>query len=187
MFEKLQQLYPERVIIPQSVSDIPKIGYMVYVLVFNGIAIVVGCGQKNRAKVIFDNENNITRCHIKALFVRLYILFGNGNFERYFIACENKEEAKEIETKLHNEIKGNIREIPVGIRNQLFHGINLNSITYLLLEIAIRSSFDGLSDIRKWHKDGIIRDEVWNEISQKLQLHKIKRIKNRSVGNDKHN
>ena len=73
---------------------------MVYILVFNNNPIVLGHGQRNRSKVIFDNENQITSSHLKALFVRLYNLYGNGEFNRYIISCQNKDEAKKIEVKL---------------------------------------------------------------------------------------
>lgn len=170
MIDRLQQLYPNRIISPLTINDIPNNGYMVYILVFNSNTIVLGHGQRNRAKVIFDNENQITSSHLKALFVRLYNLFGNGEFERYIINCQSKEEAKEIEKNLHAQIGGNNRNIPNEIRNQLFNGLEPNSVSYLVLEIALRSSFDGLSDIRKWRADGILSDVIWDEISQRLRL-----------------
>ena len=171
MIERLNQLYQNRLIIPENVNQIPQTGYMVYILVFNDNPIVVGHGKKNRAKVIFDCDGQITSSHLKALFVRLYNLFGNnGHFERYIITCESKDEAQIIEKKIHKEIGGNNRNLPDEILNHLFDGIDSNSITYLVLEIALRSSFDGLSDIRKWRADGILSDVVWSEISQKLQL-----------------
>ena len=170
MLEILQNLYPNRIISPININDIPKNGYMVYILVFNDNPIVLGHGQRNRAKIIFDNENQITSSHIKAIFVRLYNLYGNGEFERYIINCQNKEEAKLIESNLHNQIGGNNRNIPIEIRDGLFDGVEPNSVSYLVLEIALRSSFDGLSDIRKWRADGILSDAIWNDISQRLRL-----------------
>lgn len=171
MFEILQQLFPNRVIIPQSINDIPTNTYMVYILTHNGSPIVLGQGKKNRSKVIFDDLNQITSSHLKALFVRLYVLFGGGIFERYIIICEDRSEAKSIENNLHHTIGGNHRNIPIEIRNQLFNGLDPNSITYLLLEIALRSSFDGLSDIRKWRNDRILSDRIWGELSERLQLY----------------
>jgi hypothetical protein len=170
MNEILQQLYPNRIVSPMTINDIPNNGYMVYILAFNNRPIALGHGQRNRAKIIFDNENQITTSHLKALFVRLYNLYGNGNFERYIINCQNKDEAKLIERNLHNLIGGNNRHIPNEIRNQLFNGLDPNSVSYLVLEIALRSSFDGLSDIRKWRADGILSDAIWTEISQRLHL-----------------
>ncbi len=171
MLETLQQLYPNRITIPTTINDIPNRGYMVYILVFNNNPIVLGHGQRNRSKVIFDNENQITSSHLKALFVRLHNLYGNGEFNRYIISCQNKDEAKIIEGNLHRQIGGNNRNIPIEIRNQLFNGLEPNSPSYLVLEIALRSSFDGLSDIRKWHADGILSDAIWTDISQRLRLY----------------
>jgi hypothetical protein len=170
MLARLQELYPNRITIPNNTQDLPKRGYMVYVLVYNNYPIVVGHGQMNRAKVIFDGADQITPSHLKALFVRLYRLYGNGDFARYIVLCENKEEAKVIEKNLHQQIGGNTRNLPEEIRNQLFVGLDRNSTTYLLLEIALRSSFDGLSDIRKWRADGLIIDAVWEEIANRLLL-----------------
>lgn len=170
MIEILQQLYPNRITLPATINDIPNRGYMVYILVFNNNPIVLGHGQRNRSKVIFDNENKITSSHLKALFVRLYNLYGNGEFERYIISCQNKEEAETIESNLHRQIGGNNRNIPPEIRNQLFNGLDPNSASYLVLEIALRSSFDGLSDIRKWRADGILSDTIWTDISKRLRL-----------------
>jgi hypothetical protein len=170
MLERLEQFYPNRIISPETINEIPNNGYMVYILTFNDNPIVLGHGQRNRSKVIFDNENQITSSHLKALFVRLYHLYGVGNFGRYIINCLNKEEAREIENNLHRQIGGNNRDIPIEIRNQLFYGLEPNSVSYLVLEIALRSSFDGLSDIRKWRVDGILNDQIWIEISRRLRL-----------------
>ncbi len=170
MLEILESLLPNRVNIPLTKNDLPNKGYMVYILIHNNIPIVVGHGQKNRAKIIFDNENQITSSHLKSIFVRLYHLYGLGNFERYFINCLNKDEAKEIERFLHSQIGGNNRNIPVEIRNQLFSELEDSSIIRLILEIALRSSFDGISDLKKWRADGILSDDIWNEISERLRL-----------------
>lgn len=170
MIEILQQLYPNRIILPETIKEIPNTGYMVYILLFNENPIVLGHGQRNRSKVIFDNEQQITSSHIKALFVRLYNLYGNGEFERFIIPCKNKDEAKAIESNLHKQIGGNNRNLPAEIRKQLFNNLDPHSASYLLLEIALRSSFDGLSDIKKWHADGILNNNLWLDISQRLRL-----------------
>ena len=170
MFNALSQIYPSRIIVPENINDLSSSGYMVYILLFNGSPIVLGHGKRNRAKVIFDSVGQITTGHIKALFVRLYNLFGTGVFERYIINCVSKEEAKLIERNLHAHIGGNNRNIPLEIRHSLFDGIEPNSTSYLVLEIALRSSFDGLSDIKKWYADGILSNEVWFIISKKLKL-----------------
>lgn len=170
MLNSLEQLYPNRIISLECVNDIPNFEYCVYILTFNNDVIVLGHGKRNRAKVIFDNDIQITRGHIKALFVRLYNLFGIGEFKRYIIKCQNKEEAKQLENSLHKQIGGNNRDLPAEIRNQLFYGFADNSVTYLVLQIALRSSFDGISDLRKWRRDGILSDAVWEEISHRLRI-----------------
>jgi hypothetical protein len=170
MLERLKHLFGDRLIIPSTSNEIPNKGYMVYILVHNGTPIVLGHGQKNRAKVIFDDENIITTSHLKALFVRLYNLYGKGEFERYLLICKNKDDAKEVERNLHQEIGGNTRKIPDEIRKKLFLGLAPNSTEYLLIEIALRSSFDGLSDLKKWRSDGIVNDNVWFEIAERLKL-----------------
>ena len=68
MIEKIESLYPNRVINPTNLSEIPNNIYLVYILFFNGNPVVLGHGKKNRAKVIFDNINQITTSHLKALF-----------------------------------------------------------------------------------------------------------------------
>jgi hypothetical protein len=43
-------------------------------------------------------------------------------------------------------------------------------VAKMLLEIALASSFDGLSDLKTWRRKGILDDCVWQVISKKLQL-----------------
>jgi hypothetical protein len=170
MLQTLQQLYPRRIILPETRNDLPDNKYMVYILTFNNNPIVVGHGKKNRAKIIFDNENQITSSHLKSIFVRLYQLYAEGEFERFVIFCRDKDEAKEIEKVLHREIGGNTRNIPENIKNRLFNGLESSSIVRLILEIALRSSFDGISDLKKWRADGLINDDIWSHISERLRL-----------------
>ncbi len=170
MISKLQQSYKERLIAVTNLSEIPINTYMVYILYYNGKPIVLGHGKKNRSKVILDNLDTITSGHIKALFVRLYALYGKGDFQRFIILSDNKVDSQKIERDLHEEIGGNNRVIPAEIRSKLFEGLETNSVASLILEIAIRSSFDGISDIRKWRKDGLLNDETWAIISSRLHL-----------------
>jgi hypothetical protein len=171
MLKTLQQLFPDRIISPETKNDLSRNNYMVYILTFNSNPIVVGHGKKNRAKIIFDSENQITTGHLKSIFVRLYNLYGEGYFERFIINCTDKEEAKEIEKKLHRQIGGNNRNIPENIKSQLLNGLENSSIVRLTLEIALCSSFDGISDLKKWRAEGILNDEIWNDISERLRLH----------------
>jgi hypothetical protein len=154
-----------------SVENIPSNVYMVYILICDGKAIVVGHGQFNRAKVVFDDINNITRGHIKALYVRLYKLFSpKSKFEPYIIECSDKTHAQKIEKYLHNKIGGNTREISESIMSHLLDEFEENSLESILLRMALYSSFDGISDLVKWKREGIIKDEVWKNICKRLQI-----------------
>ena len=98
IIEKLESLYPNRILKPISLKEIARGKYLVYILTLNDKPIVVGHGKQNRAKIIFDDKNQTTSNHLKALFVRIYRLFSEGfQFNQYVIECENKEEAKSIE------------------------------------------------------------------------------------------
>ncbi len=166
----IEQHYPGRLTEPSTIQDIPRSVYMVYILVCDSNPIVVGHGKHNRARVIFDDASRITSGHIKAIFVRAYQLFGGNNFERYFIVCDNKSEAKEIEKDLHRKIGGDTRALPDPIKEKIFDGVAPNSVTEMLLRIALNSSFDGLADLRLWRKKGILDDQIWKELAGKLQL-----------------
>jgi hypothetical protein len=166
----LETLYPNRIMEPVTVQDIPRGAYLVYILTYNDTPIVVGHGKHNRAKVIFDDKNQITSGHIKAIFVRAYRLFGQGEFKQFLITCHNKDEAKEIEATLHREIGGNSRNLPEDILTSLFKDISTDSTAYMVLRIALSSSFDGLFDLKLWRKDGILRDELWDIVGRRLQF-----------------
>jgi hypothetical protein len=166
----LETLYPNRITEPAAAQDIPRGTYMVYILTYNDTPIVVGHGKQNRAKVIFDDKNQITSAHIKAIFVRAYRLFGQGEFKQFLITCHNKNEAKEIEATLHREIGGNSRKLPEDILTSLFKGIPTDSTARMVLRMALSSSFDGLSDLKMWRKDGILDDELWGIIGGRLQI-----------------
>lgn len=163
--------YLGRMISPASVESIPMEGYMVYILICGDNPIVIGHGKRNRARVIFDTKTSKpTTGHIKAIFVRLYDIYSDCNFRRYIILCSDKKEAQEIEKELHNKVGGNNRNIPENVKTLLLKELNPNSTTYLLIQIALRSSYDGLSDLKKWRKDGLIEDETWSEITKRLHL-----------------
>lgn len=169
--EKLESLYPTRIFQPSSVKEISREKYLVYILTLDDKPIVVGHGKQNRAKIIFDDKNQITSGHLKALFVRIYRLFGEGShFHQYLIECKNKDEAKQIEAHLHREIGGNRRALPENIINQLYKGFDDNSLEKMVLQMAQHSSFDGISDIKKWRREGILKDNVWQNIKSKLEL-----------------
>jgi len=172
--ETLEQHYPGRVLSPKSLAEIPAKDYLVYVLEHNGRAIVVGHGKKNRARVILDSEEAITPSHLKAIFVRLHHLFpdpqGGTRFAPYLVTCKNKEEAKAVEKALHALIHGNDRELPDHINRALFAGIPERSIPWMLLKMALASSYDGLGDLRRWRIEGIIDDDSWKIVGDRLRL-----------------
>jgi hypothetical protein len=170
MFETLNKLYTNIVNNPQNVNDLVNNIYYVYVLTYNNSPIVVGHGKKNRAKVIFDDSGIVTQSHLKALLVRLYRIFGDGDFSQYVISCTSKEEAKIIERNLHINIGGNRNEIDQNLLTRLFDGINIDSRQYIYLKLALLSSFDGLSDLKKWRRNGVISDADWEVISNRLQI-----------------
>ena len=170
MFETLNQFYPNRISNPQNADELINNVYYVYILTFNDSPIVVGHGKKNRAKVIFDDINTITQGHLKAFLIRIYRIFGDGLFNQFVINCDNKEEAKIIENNLHLNIGGNRNVINQDLLFSLFDGIDVNSKQWIYLKIALLSSFDGLSDLKKWRREGVISDEDWVVISNRIQL-----------------
>ena len=88
-------------LIPGTRKDIQKNKeYMVYVLVRNDKAVVVGHGQFNRAQVIFDDTTRATNGHIKAVYIRLYRLYGlaTDRYERFILKFPNKGKAKAAES-----------------------------------------------------------------------------------------
>ena len=168
----IESAYPGRICELISIHDIPKDGYLVYILIRNEQAVVVGHGRYNRARVIFDDINTITPSHIKAIFVRIYHLFGGGHFVRYLIECDSKQEAQQIEKDLHEKIGGNKRALSDEITQAVFRGIEPESLTEMALRIALNSSFDGLSDIKLWRRKGILNDATWLQIKRNLRLPK---------------
>jgi hypothetical protein len=168
--ETIEDQYPGRLTEPLSADRIPRGVYMVYILVCDGRPIVVGHGKHNRARVIFDDAEHTTSGHIKAIFVRAYHLFGGKRFERYFIECDSKSEAKVIEKDLHGKIGGDSRELPDEVGNRLFDGFDAKSVPEMILRIALNSSFDGLADLKLWRKKAILENSVWNKIADKLKL-----------------
>ena len=71
----LQRNYGAMLVCPDGLASIPKHQYLVYILESDDGVIAVGHGKANRARVIFDSAESITRGHLKALFVRLHQLF----------------------------------------------------------------------------------------------------------------
>lgn len=174
-FTTLETLYPGRILMPSATADIPKDGYMAYILERDAKAVVVGHGERKRAKVILDSLETSTAGHLKAIFVRLYQLFSPATtvFSRYLVVCANKKEARDVEKKLHASIGGNHRELPPDIIEKLFADIPERSMPWMLLKMALASSYDGLSDLSNWSKHGLIDPEYWKVISDRLMLESI--------------
>lgn len=168
--ETLDKLYPKRILMPEVVKDIPRHALLVYILVFNDKAIVLGHGKSTRARVIFDDKDRITQGHIKAIFVRACQLYGCGAYERYVIKCTSKKDAAEIEKKLHKEIGGNRRELPADVHRALFSSLEKGGVPDMVLRMALSSSFDGLADIRRWRREGLLDDSVWKSVSDRLRM-----------------
>ena len=169
--EKLNRLFPKRIVVPTSIAEIPSDKELVYILTCNDRALVVGRGKKVRARVIFDTKDRITRVHFKAMYVRLHHLLENRPcFCRYIIVCHNQKESRLIEKTIHRKIGGNKPKIPIRISKRLFFGIRDDSQAWAFLKTAIVSSYDGLSDLRKWRNSQIINDASWAKISAVLEL-----------------
>lgn len=171
--ENLESSFPGQVLKPASRADIPKKkAYMVYVLVRNDHAIVTGHGKFNRAQVIFDDMNHVTKNHIKAIYVRLYHLYGQSTdrYERYVIVFPSKAEAVAAESAMHKIIGGNKLALPDSITEALFCGLNPQGRPMLFLKIALASAYDGFTDLRGWQKLGLIEAMESALIAIKLGL-----------------
>ena len=170
----LHNKFPNRVLTPATVDDIPRDQYLVYILGCDGKAIVVGQGKYNRARVIFDCENTVTWGHKKSIFVRLRHLFTlKPSFERYLVTCYGEESAKADEKALQKEIGGNTSEVPPEVQSKLLEDIEEHSLPWLLLKFALRSANSGMQDLKNWRNDGLIKEEAWKTISDRLKWHKV--------------
>jgi hypothetical protein len=170
MINELLKCYQNRIIQPKNAEDIQNNTWYVYILFYNNSPIVLGQGRRNRAKVIFDNFDTITSGHYKALLVRLYKIYGEGKFSNFLIKCSDESESKKIEKELHKKIGGTGINILQEIMDILFQDIVINSSVWIYIKLALLSSYDGLSDLKKWRREGIINDSDWNIISKKLNL-----------------
>lgn len=154
-----------------DISEIPSNQFLVYILTIDGRPVVVGHGRTNRARVIFDSELAITNGHIKAILVRVFTLFSRGSvFSRGIIRCSDKQQAREIEARIHREFGGNSCAVPDNIRLELFFGLEQDAVASMVLNMALCSSFDGIADLKKWRRAGILNDDVWNQVASRLKL-----------------
>ena len=99
---------------------------------------------------------------------RLFVLITKLGYKSILADCETRSLL--TEKNLREEFKKELKEIRDEIKKKLFLGLAPNSTEYLRIEIALRSSFDGLSDLKKWRSDGIVNDNVWFEIAKRLKL-----------------
>lgn len=168
----LETLFPGRVTAPTNVDAIPAHVPLVYILTWDGRPIVVGKGTRERARVIFDDAEHITRPHLKSLFVRLWHLYGGNaaRVARYLVRCESDVEAKAAEKQLHREIGGNRRKVDSTVQAALFAGLRADTIPWLLLNQALASSFDGQDDLYRWRRQGLIHEHDWAVVRQRLRL-----------------
>jgi hypothetical protein len=141
-------------------------------LFYGNRALVAGEGQETRARVITDGLEINPPAHIKAMKVRLYLLYGSNDrgFRAFIIKCNSKVEARRIEKEVHVTIGGNNSEIGPEILNQLFDPLEDGSLASIFLRQALCSSYDGISDLKKWRREGIIADDVWQVICESLKL-----------------
>lgn len=170
--EELEKIHGSKLIEVESRSDIPKKLALVYTLFYGNQAIVTGEGKDNRARVITGGLCENPPVHKKAMKVRLYRLYGDESmvFRAFVIKCSSKQEAREIEKELHLKIGGNSSEIATEILDQLFDPLEEGSLESIFLWQALCSSYDGIYDLRKWRREGIITDDVWEFICERLKL-----------------
>jgi hypothetical protein len=149
---------------------------MVYILAISNEVVVIGHGKENRAKVIFDSLEYSTPAHIKALKVRLYNLYSKCGVKRTraLIRCESKQEACQIEKKLQSEFGGNSLQIPSEIAENLESDKRLTRLPLAYIKLALCSYYDGLSDLKRWKKRGLIDEQTWNLITEILKLTSMK-------------
>ncbi len=162
--------YADQLIQVETPDQIPVNQYMVYIFGMNGSAVVVGHGQKNRAKVILDNQDYLTPNHIKSLHVRCCVMHGQGPFEKLIIPCDSKASARQAELEIQALLGGNVLQLPPQVDEKLFEGIEPGSMTDLVLRMAMASSFSAIADLLKWARLGLLNTEVKNVLSTKLSI-----------------
>lgn len=169
MIEALNN-YADQLIQVATPDQIPSHRYMVYIFGMRDMAIVVGHGKKDRAKVICDDQTHLTAYHIKSVYVRCCQLHGEGPFHRLIIPCIDKASALQTERDVQALIGGNILELPQSVEENLFEDIVPGSITDMVLRMAMASSFSAIADLLKWARLGLLPQDVKDIISNKLAI-----------------
>jgi len=162
--------YADQLIQVETPDQIPVNQYMVYIFGMNGTAVVVGHGQKNRAKVILDNQDCLTPNHIKSLHVRCCVIHGQGPFEKLIIPCDSKASARQTELEIQALLGGNVLQLPTQVEEKLFEDIEPGSMTDMVLRMAMASSFSAIADLLKWARLGLLNTQVKNVLSTKLSI-----------------
>ena len=162
--------YADQLIQVETPDQIPVNQYMVYIFGMNGSAVVVGHGQKNRAKVILDNQDYLTPNHIKSLHVRCCVIHGQGPFEKLIIPCDSKASARQTELEIQALLGGNVLQLPTQVEEKLFEDIEPSSMTDMVLRMAMASSFSAIADLLKWARLGLLNTQVKNVLSTKLSI-----------------
>jgi hypothetical protein len=172
MIEMLSN-YADQLMQVETPDQIPVNQYMIYIFAMNGTAVVVGHGQKNRAKVILDNQDRLTPNHIKSLHVRCCVMHGQGPFEKMIIPCDSKASARQAELEIQALLGGNVLQLPPQVEEKLFEDIELGSMTDMVLRMAMVSSFSAIADISKWARLGLLAPDVKNVLSRKLAINLV--------------
>ena len=63
--------------------------------------------------------------------------------------------------------------MPPEVQSRLLKDLEEHSLPWLLLKIALRSANSGMQDLKNWRKDGLIKEEAWKTISDRLKWHKV--------------
>jgi hypothetical protein len=162
--------YADQLIQVETPDQIPVNNYMVYIFGMNNMAVVVGHGKKNRAKVILDNQDHLTPNHIKSLHVRCCVMHGQGPFEKMIIPCDSKASARQTELEIQALLGGNVLQLPPQVKEKLFEDIEPGSMTDMVLRMAMASSFSAIADLLKWARLGLLAQDVKNVLSRKLAI-----------------
>ena len=162
--------YADQLIQVETPDQIPVNNYMVYIFGMNNMAVVVGHGKKNRAKVILDNQDHLTPNHIKSLHVRCCVMHGQGPFEKMIIPCDGKASARQTELDIQALLGGNVLQLPPQVEEKLFEDIEPGSVTDMVLRMAMASSFSAIADLLKWARLGLLAENVKDVISRKLAI-----------------
>lgn len=162
--------YADQLIQVETPDQIPVNNYMVYIFGMNNMAVVVGHGKKNRAKVILDDQDHLTPNHIKSLHVRCCVKHGQGPFEKMIIPCDSKASARQTELEVQALLGGNVLQLPPQVEEKFFEDIEPGSMTDMVLRMAMASSFSAIADLLKWARLGLLAEDVKDVISRKLAI-----------------